>query len=261
MPYVYRYTDLDDNTVKYIGIIKNDTHFPGRFDDHKRDKLAGRNWKIEYIYVSTITDAEALEYHFIAFYQTYNWFNVAKRNGGLCTFAPSVYEFEWEEYECLDRDGSIFSKFRQLSGEIDATRSKCERLYEKLCMLRQESKEMQRQGMLRWINARLYFSHSPLSEKNYISFEMAFMDYNEFADLEEYFIFENFSDFSYELQKRNRLKDLIVEVDGKSYITGVCFIGSENHEEMRQKDELYLKEAMLGQTINKMEMNNGKTNK
>ena len=99
MPYVYRYIDLNDGVVKYIGIIKADTNFPTRFKSHFSDEWHKTSyWKIEYITVETIADAEILEGHFIWFYKTGKYYNKAKTAWGRCSFVPDPDKFVWLIY-------------------------------------------------------------------------------------------------------------------------------------------------------------------
>lgn len=101
MALVYRYVDLLDDIIKYIGIVwgENST-LENRIRQHsKEDKFKGKNWKIEVlnVQVNSRTDAECYESHYIALYRTYNYLNVAKKKFGLCSFLPDR-ENEWVEY-------------------------------------------------------------------------------------------------------------------------------------------------------------------
>ena len=97
--YCYKYTDLADNIVKYIGIVQVEGRTVSkRAKDHfyaPKDKEWFREkiWKIEYIYCKTRSDCEALENHCIALYGTYKYYNKAKANWGLCTF---IGDIKWE---------------------------------------------------------------------------------------------------------------------------------------------------------------------
>lgn len=95
MAYVYRYRDLTDGIIKYIGIIAKESNFPRRFAQHQYDKaFKGKHWEISYIKVLSKCDAEALEGHFINKYHTYNWLNKAKSDWGQLTFAEEA-NFDW----------------------------------------------------------------------------------------------------------------------------------------------------------------------
>jgi hypothetical protein len=108
VPYVYRYTDLNDEIIKYVGNVwSNNRTLQKRIREHKNDDwYKDKNWKIEYIQVNTRTDAEYLESHFIEKYKTYNYYNQAKAHWGISDFIKD--DFEWKlytedlsEFECL----------------------------------------------------------------------------------------------------------------------------------------------------------------
>lgn len=98
---VYRYIDLSDNIIKYIGIVKGDnSNLANRVDQHKCDYwVYDTKWRIEFIEenVNTRTDAEMLEAHFISLFETNQWFNVAKSNWGVSSFIPKIEE--WQVYQ------------------------------------------------------------------------------------------------------------------------------------------------------------------
>ena len=99
MPYIYKYVNKETDDVEYVGIIKADSNFPRRFDQHKSDSWYKPNkYTIYYSAVESQTDAEALEGHFISLYESYKFHNKAKDKWGICSFAPEV---SWEEYEPL----------------------------------------------------------------------------------------------------------------------------------------------------------------
>lgn len=94
MGYVYRYTDLDDNQIKYVGIVWSDNRtLEQRIKEHKYNDWWCRDgrWKIEYITknIETRTDAEYLESHYIALYETDKWYNVKKSGWGISSFVCS----------------------------------------------------------------------------------------------------------------------------------------------------------------------------
>lgn len=97
MPYIYKYVNKDTDDVEYVGIITSENNFPNRFIQHKSDGWYEPNkYKIYYKQLKTKTDAEALEGHFIAFYQSYKFHNKAKSKWGECSFAPDI---EWNEFD------------------------------------------------------------------------------------------------------------------------------------------------------------------
>ncbi len=92
--YVYKYTDKNDDMVKYVGITNDLTK---RVREHKRDKWSVEgDWQIDYFEVDTLTDAQALEGHFISEYGTADYYNKSKTKWGKCTFAPTV---KWVNYK------------------------------------------------------------------------------------------------------------------------------------------------------------------
>jgi len=101
MAYVYRYTDLSDNIIKYVGIVWSDNmELKNRIDAHHRDDwYAGTFWKIEYLSenIVTRTDAEYFEAHYISLYGTDKYHNKMKAGWGISHFLPDR-ENEWKEY-------------------------------------------------------------------------------------------------------------------------------------------------------------------
>ena len=100
MAYVYRYTDLADNIIKYVGIVYGENRtLKQRVYEHFRDDewCEGKQWKIEYINVKNRTDAEHFESHFIAIFKTYQYYNDAKSNWGESDYLPT--EVDWIEYK------------------------------------------------------------------------------------------------------------------------------------------------------------------
>ena len=79
--YVYRYTDLTDNIIKYVGIVwsKNRT-LEQRIKEHYLydEWCNGKQWKVEYLEIDNKTDCEGLEGHFISLYETNKWYNKGK---------------------------------------------------------------------------------------------------------------------------------------------------------------------------------------
>lgn len=91
MGYVYRYTDLSDNIIKYVGIVwsKNRTLLQRIKEHEAQDEWCkNKNWKIEYIEtpINTRTDAEYMEAHFISYFGTNKYFNRAKSGWGISSF-------------------------------------------------------------------------------------------------------------------------------------------------------------------------------
>lgn len=93
---VYRYIDLIDNKIKYVGIVhKGDIN--GRMTVHKQDKWVNDGvWKVQYFECENRSEVEAFESHLIALYQTYKYYNKAKKNWGLNKYLPDV-EDRWKD--------------------------------------------------------------------------------------------------------------------------------------------------------------------
>lgn len=95
MEYVYKYTDLSDGIVKYVGITNN---MAARVYQHTLDKLGKiKSWNIEYAEYPTRADVEFLEGHLISLYGTATYFNVAKSGFGKCSF--DIGDIRWQRYE------------------------------------------------------------------------------------------------------------------------------------------------------------------
>lgn len=143
MPYVYKYTDRNDGIVKYVGIIRKDTNFPKRFTQHRQDEWANKgDWKIEYLRVNSICEAEALEGHFIALYGTDEWFNKAKTQWGRLSFFVDVHG--WEEFRApknaggKNREWSCWENTWNVRQELYRVQSAVSKLYEEMKNLERE---------------------------------------------------------------------------------------------------------------------------
>ena len=72
MPFVYKYVNPTTKQAEYVGIVKSDDGLKKRIAQHQRDDWYKNSfYSIYYTHVETQTDAEALEAHFIALYETY----------------------------------------------------------------------------------------------------------------------------------------------------------------------------------------------
>lgn len=102
MGFLYRYIDLEDDIVKYVGIVhsKNRT-LQQRLKDHHKDSWYEPNrFKIQMVDCGEMsrTDLEYLESHFIAFYETYKWFNKSKANWGCSSIIDSS-KYKWVDID------------------------------------------------------------------------------------------------------------------------------------------------------------------
>lgn len=103
MGYVYRYIDPEDNIIKYVGIVYGETRtLQQRINEHKKydNWCKNKKWIIEYIEsdISTRTDAEYFESHYISLYRTDKWFNSSKSGWGISNFLPDKSD-EWLIYD------------------------------------------------------------------------------------------------------------------------------------------------------------------
>lgn len=101
MGYVYRYTDIADGIVKYVGIVSSENRtLLQRVKEHQTydDWCNGSQWKIEYLEINNKTDCEGLESHFISLYETDKWYNTRKTGWGVSNIY-SMFNWKWEEFE------------------------------------------------------------------------------------------------------------------------------------------------------------------
>ena len=121
MHIVYCYVDLKDDIIKYVGITSRKLDL--RIQEHKKyeEWVAATEWKILYFEVNTKSESEAWESHLIAKYETYKWFNTAKKDWGLIKAFEKIYPV-WKVYSisdiCVDID---YSKFQILDDITDTS--------------------------------------------------------------------------------------------------------------------------------------------
>lgn len=128
MGYIYRYIDLEDNIIKYIGIVWSENRtLEQRIREHELNDswCWDKKWKIEYITenINTRTDAEYLESHYISLYGTSKYYNVKKKGWGISSFVTNK-ESEWEEYKIVKSDNKVknknqVSKLEYFTNEIE----------------------------------------------------------------------------------------------------------------------------------------------
>lgn len=100
MQCVYRFVDLKDNLVKYIGIVFGENRsLKQRTYEHIRYDRWCNNaaWRVDYIDVNNRAEAEALESHFISEFNTGSFFNKSKNDWGTNSFLSGL-SFQWKEY-------------------------------------------------------------------------------------------------------------------------------------------------------------------
>lgn len=111
MSCVYRYIDIKDNKIKYVGIVWSSKRtLKQRINEHKKDKWYKiSEWKIQILEypINSRTDAEYIEAHFVSLYQTDKYYNVSKSGWGISSFIPNM-EDKWKDYDTpLDAKNEI----------------------------------------------------------------------------------------------------------------------------------------------------------
>jgi hypothetical protein len=99
MGYIYRYTDIEDGIIKYVGIVWSENRtLLQRVKEHQTydDWCNGKQWRIEYMNIDNKTDCEGLEAHFISLYNTSRLYNKSKTNWGISN-VYSMINWEWRE--------------------------------------------------------------------------------------------------------------------------------------------------------------------
>ena len=130
MAVVYRYVDLLDGIIKYVGIVWGDyrTMQQRAYEHSREDKFKGRDWKIEILNVSinSKTEAECYESHYISLYGTGSYLNIAKSDWGLCSFLPDR-ENEWVEWHIPISQHKHQKRARSKKTKKEQKKSKIER--------------------------------------------------------------------------------------------------------------------------------------
>lgn len=137
MAYVYRYIDLIDNIIKYVGVVwsPNRTLLQRLIEHERNDEWCKKgSYRIEYITenITTRTDAEYFESHFVSLYRTDNYYNKSKAGWGISSYLPNR-ENDWVEF-----DQSIFEEGNKnyhgikdvykITYDLNENKSNCEKL-------------------------------------------------------------------------------------------------------------------------------------
>ena len=115
MGFVYKYTDIEDQIVKYVGIVWSENRtLLQRVKEHQMydDWCNGKQWKIEYLDINNKTDCEGLEAHFISLYNTNKWYNKSKTNWGISNIY-SMIEWKWKEFDYIPEDIEIKNRINR----------------------------------------------------------------------------------------------------------------------------------------------------
>lgn len=88
---VYRYTDVNDGIIKYVGIVKTGK-LCDRLQAHEREDewCKDKPWYIEYFECENQSEVEAFEAHLIALYGTDKYFNTQKSGWGTNQYLPDI---------------------------------------------------------------------------------------------------------------------------------------------------------------------------
>lgn len=252
MPYVYKYTDTNDGIVKYVGIIKKDSNFPGRFFQHKSDKWSREGkWKIEYISVDSITDAEALEGHFIWLYGTGEHYNKAKKEWGRCSFAPELTEFKWTLYkDGLFSSDSLADRTSNIFNELYSMSRRQEELWREYEIIKERVNKESLASIRRWFDdcvidpGQVFFTwqrnhNLSVSAKSY---DFLFENYLEWAkqNYTEYTIL-SVEEFTSVIKRNSHLKNFCQ----KDNVQQVILIGSDEYNRYQTIREEVDKEDLL----------------
>ena len=109
MGYVYKYTDVEDNIVKYVGIVWSENRtLLQRVKEHQMydEWCNGKEWEIEYLEIDNKTDCEGLEGHFISLYSTSRWYNKGKVNWGISNIY-SMINWDWKKLDYVPENIKI----------------------------------------------------------------------------------------------------------------------------------------------------------
>lgn len=92
MAAIYRYVDINDGVIKYVGIVFGNTRtLERRIKEHEKDWWYPKGvWKIEYITeeIDSRSEAEAFESHYISLFHTEMYYNRAKAGWGVNKYLP-----------------------------------------------------------------------------------------------------------------------------------------------------------------------------
>lgn len=162
MPYIYKYVITSSGQPVYVGITNGDREaLVRRIAQHRHDDWAdNESYTIYYAYVKSKSDAEVLEGHYIAVYETYNYYNTLKAKWGYCSFAPVI---EWTKYEPYtkteniqkrlnERRAELAEDLRVLRNKIEELDHKCEVLNFKIWQNEKDRQALKRKAVRYWAN-------------------------------------------------------------------------------------------------------------
>lgn len=98
---VYRYVDLQDFSVKYVGIVYDSDRIKRRIEEHIKDFDERKTYRVDILDLECERiDLEYLEAHFISLYNAE--YNKRKRNYGVSVFIPNL-EALWKPFAIVER--------------------------------------------------------------------------------------------------------------------------------------------------------------
>ena len=109
MAFVYRYTDLKDNIVKYIGIVwQKDRTLEERIAEHNRlDEWCTKSqYRVDYFQCDNRMEAELYEAYYIGKYETGKYYNIRKRTWGKSTLL-NLQEDQWKKFTIVNEEKEI----------------------------------------------------------------------------------------------------------------------------------------------------------
>lgn len=129
---VYRYIDVSDETVKYIGIVYSaySTVLKRVYQHHNDAWFIGIVWRVERLCLNldnlSRTDVECIEGHFISRFGTDKWYNRKKAGWGESALynevlKHNVFEEHWEVVEDNSISGTSINGRNLCMSEKDAS--------------------------------------------------------------------------------------------------------------------------------------------
>lgn len=92
---IYKYIDIDDGIVKYIGVVTKGTISSRHYNHKSQDIWCSDRMQLQYVELSTKSEAYAYESHFISFYKTYKYYNKDKSDWGLNNYIQPLSDEKW----------------------------------------------------------------------------------------------------------------------------------------------------------------------
>lgn len=258
MAFVYRYTDNTDGIVKYIGISRNSETFKRRIKQHETDDVgkASKSWKIDYIVTKTMCDAQSLEGHFIAYYETYNYLNKAKCDWGLLSYIDESMIFGWTEYNkdtedllhdyfsVSDMDEELARMRNALRSADDEYRNTLDAIQKSLNKMETFLAEFTKNAVLHFINDCLVHTGS---RKDIVQLDELHKRYCDWCDSNGVDCVADQKDFELLVMQRRRIEPYYMT--RQKCLIGFCFVGSKEHIEHLEKLEDDKKRAMMSLKI------------